>query len=46
MDKRVFPTINIRQTGTRKEELLLERTSSEGLAAPQSSDPVEPVEAI
>jgi transcription termination factor Rho len=25
MDKRVFPTINIEQTGTRKEELLLEK---------------------
>jgi transcription termination factor Rho len=25
MDKRVFPTINIEQSGTRKEELLLER---------------------
>ena len=25
MDKRIFPTINIEQTGTRKEELLLEK---------------------
>jgi transcription termination factor Rho len=25
MDKRIFPTINIEQSGTRKEELLLEK---------------------
>jgi transcription termination factor Rho len=25
MDKRVFPTINLEQSGTRKEELLLEK---------------------
>jgi transcription termination factor Rho len=25
MDKRVFPTINLEQSGTRKEELLLDR---------------------
>ena len=25
MDKRVFPTINLEQSGTRKEELLIER---------------------
>jgi transcription termination factor Rho len=28
MDKRIFPTINIEQSGTRKEELSSRRTSS------------------
>ena len=40
VDKRVFPAIDIQKSGTRKEELLLDRDDLKpGLGAPQGAHP-------
>ena len=50
MDKRVFPTINIEQSGTRKEELLIERDELQRLwllrKALSQLNPVEGMELL
>ena len=50
MDKRVFPTINIEQSGTRKEELLIERDELQRLwllrKALSQLNPVEAMELL
>src|ERR1700682_5595506 len=47
MDKRVFPTINIEQTGTRKEELLLEKDElQKGWLLRKALTQLNPVEAM
>jgi transcription termination factor Rho len=50
MDKRIFPTINIEQSGTRKEELLIERDELQRLwllrKALSQLNPVEAMELL
>src|SRR3989442_13931529 len=47
MDKRIFPTINIEQSGTRKEELLLEKDElQKGWLLRKALSPLNPVEAM
>jgi transcription termination factor Rho len=50
MDKRIFPTINIEQSGTRKEELLIERDELQSLwllrKALSQLNPVEAMELL
>jgi transcription termination factor Rho len=50
MDKRVFPTINLEQSGTRKEELLLEKDDLQRLwllrKALSQLNPVEAMELL
>ena len=46
MDKRIFPTINIEQSGTRKEELLIERDELQRLGSWKALSQLNPVEAM